>query len=242
MTRGLVIAGCLSGEAGDRGIPNLVRELTAATGADVVVRARTGGRPVGASLPEVLDELRARGVGRVLVATTHVAPGRLQSAAERDVAAAAPGFERLALSAPLLATADDLRLVAQALDEALPERPERLVALAGHRGPACETAFAALERELAARGRADVVVASPEALPARLAERPERAALLAPLLMALGHHARVDVLHRLAAELAVDGRAVEGWPHSLSELPSVRRLVVAHACDNDGGLVLGSGV
>ena len=44
MVDALVIAGCLSGEEGDAGVAALVRELTEAIGADVVVRARTGGR------------------------------------------------------------------------------------------------------------------------------------------------------------------------------------------------------
>ena len=64
MADALVIAGCLSGEKDDEGVAELVRELSAAAGADVVLRARTGGRPVGASLPEVLALLAQDGVRR----------------------------------------------------------------------------------------------------------------------------------------------------------------------------------
>lgn len=230
MVDALVIAGCLSGEEGDAGIAALVRELTAAVGAGTVVRARTGGRPAGPSLPDALADLRRSGARRVLVATTHVADGRLQRDAASAVRAAAPGFDELRLAPPLLATNADCAAVAAALDEALPPAPGRIVALAGHRGPECAAAFSQLEAALQARGRADVLVAAPDLLPERLRERPERAVLLAPFLMALGHHARHDVLDDLAAGLAAIGLAVAPWPHALAELPAVRSLVIDHAC------------
>ncbi|WP_455138297.1 sirohydrochlorin cobaltochelatase [Thermophilibacter sp.] len=225
----LVIAGCLSGERDDAGIAALAGELAAAVGAGTVVRARTGGRPMGASVPEVLAGLCARGARRVLVATTHVADGRLQRTCAADVAVAGSGFEELRLAAPLLADERDLRAVAAALDEALPARAGRIVALAGHRGADCEATLARLEAALRDRGRPDVLVGAPELLAARLDGRPERAALLAPMLMALGHHARRDVLVDLRARLERADRAVTPWPHALAELPAVRDLVVAHA-------------
>ncbi|MBM6676142.1 sirohydrochlorin cobaltochelatase [Olsenella uli] len=224
MSRALVIAGCLSGEKGDAGIAALVRELADAVGADVVARARTGGRPVGPTLPETLDDLRERGVRRALVATTHVVDGRLQRGAEAAVRAAAPDFDELRLAPPLLASEKDVRAVAAALDEALPWRDGCVVALAGHRGAECEAAQAALERALAERGRDDVLVGTPERLRARLAGSGERDVLLGPLLMSLGHHARHDVLGDLARTLSA-----RTWPHSLAELPAVRALVVDHA-------------
>lgn len=228
MPDALVIAGCLSGEKDDAGVAELVRELTEAAGADVVLRARTGGRPVGRALPEVLAGLRARGARRALVATTHVADGRLQREAAASVRAAAPGFDDLRLAPPLLADDADCALVAAALDAALPARPGRIVALAGHRGLECEAAFAQLGRALRARGREDVLVDAPENLLPRLCERPERALTLGPFLMALGHHARRDVLGSLAARLAATGLAVTPWPHSLAELPAVRRVIISH--------------
>lgn len=149
MSRGLVIAGCLSGEKDDAGVEALVGELSRAVGADVTVRARTGGRPVGDTVPEALCELRAAGVGSALVVTTHLVDGRLARLCAEAVRDAAPGFESLRLA------------------------------------PA--------------------------------------------LLMALGTHARRDVLADLAGRLRVSGTFVTPWPHSLSELPAVRGLVVAHA-------------
>ena len=228
MVDALVIAGCLSGEKNDASIAALVGELAAAVGADVVLRARTGGRPVGQSLPEVLDDLRREGARRVLVATTHVADGRLQREAESAVRAAAPDFESLRLAPPLLATEKDRELVARALDAALPAAPGRVVALAGHRGAECEASFARLEVALQASGRSDVLVDSPARLAARL-EGARHEVLLGPFLMALGHHARHDVLGDLRDELARSGARVTPWPHSLAELPEVRRLVVSHA-------------
>lgn len=225
----LVIAGCLSGEKNDAGIEALVEELTEAVGADVTLRARTGGRPVGQSLSEALADLQRRDARRVLVATTHVADGRLQREAADAVRAAAPGFESLRLAPPLLATEKDLKLVARALDAALPARPGRVVALAGHRGAECGKAFARLELALRRRGRGDLLVDAPDRLPARLREHSEHTVLLGPFLMALGHHARHDVLSDLCDELARGGARVTPWPHSLAELPEVRRLVVSHA-------------
>lgn len=166
MPDALVIAGCLSGEVGDAGAAALVRELAGAVGAGVTVRARTGGRPVGAPLPTVLSDLRRDGARSVLVVTTHVAGGYLQRAA----------------------------------------------------------ALALLESALWARGREDALVGAPDRLAARLRGRPGHDVLLAPLLMALGHHARRDVLGDLAARLSA-----QTWPHALAELPVVRALVVDHA-------------
>ena len=202
----------------------LVCELAAAVGAGVVVRARTGGRPVGVALPNALADLRRSGVRRVLVATTHVADGRLQRDAETAVRAAVPGFDELRLAPPLLAAEKDYVAVAAALDKALSPTPNRVVALAGHRGPECEASFALLEAALRARGRTDALVDSPARLVARL-EVVQQEVLLAPFLMALGHHARHDVLERLASALSANV-----WPHSLAELPAVRALVIDHAC------------
>lgn len=223
MPRALVIAGCLSGEKNDAGVAALVDELAAAVGADMTLRARTGGRPVGRALPDVLAELRSGGVRRALVVTTHVADGRLQRAAASAVRDAAPGFESLGLAPPLLAGERDHAAVAAALDEALPARPGRVVALAGHRGPECEAALAGIEGALRERGRGDVLVGAPERLVARL-EGSAPKVLLGPFLMALGHHARHEVLGELARSLSADV-----WPHALAELPAIRRLVISHA-------------
>lgn len=223
MPRALVIAGCLSGEKDDAGVAALVDGLASAVGADMTLRARTGGRPVGRALPDVLAELRSGGVRRALVVTTHVADGRLQRAAASAVRDAAPGFESLGLAPPLLAGERDHAAVAAALDEALPARPGRVVALAGHRGPECEAALAGIEGALRERGRGDVLVGAPERLVARL-EGSAPKVLLGPFLMALGHHARYEVLGELARSLSADV-----WPHALAELPAIRRLVISHA-------------
>lgn len=223
MPRALVIAGCLSGEKNDAGVAALVDGLAAAVGADMTLRARTGGRPVGRALPDVLAELRSGGVRRALVVTTHVADGRLQRAAASAVRDAAPGFESLGLAPPLLAGERDHAAVAAALDEALPARPGRVVALAGHRGPECEAALAGIEGALRERGRGDVLVGAPERLVARL-EGSAPKVLLGPFLMALGHHARHEVLGELARSLSADV-----WPHALAELSAIRRLVISHA-------------
>lgn len=201
----------------------LVDGLAAAVGADMTLRARTGGRPVGRALPDVLAELRSGGVRRALVVTTHVADGRLQRAAASAVRDAAPGFESLGLAPPLLAGERDHAAVAAALDEALPARPGRVVALAGHRGPECEAALAGIAAALRERGRGDVLVGAPERLVARL-EGSAPKVLLGPFLMALGHHARHEVLGELARSLSADV-----WPHALAELPAIRRLVISHA-------------
>ena len=201
----------------------LVDELAAAVGADMTLRARTGGRPVGRALPDVLAELRSGGVRRALVVTTHVADGRLQRAAASAVRDAAPGFESLGLAPPLLAGERDHAAVAAALDEALPARPGRVVALAGHRGPECEAALAGIEGALREHGRGDVLVGAPERLVARL-EGSAPKVLLGPFLMALGHHARHEVLGELARSLSADV-----WPHALAELSAIRRLVISHA-------------
>lgn len=223
MPRALVIAGCLSGEKNDAGVAALVDELAAAVGADMTLRARTGGRLVGQALPDVLADLRSGGVRRALVVTTHVADGRLQRAAASAVRDAAPGFESLGLAPPLLAGERDHAAVAAALDEALPARPGRVVALAGHRGPECEAALAGIEGALRERGRGDVLVGAPERLVARL-EGSAPKVLLGPFLMALGHHARHEVLGELARSLSADV-----WPHALAELSAIRRLVISHA-------------
>ncbi len=223
MPRALVIAGCLSGEKNDAGVAALVDELAAAVGADMTLRARTGGRLVGQALPDVLADLRSGGVRRALVVTTHVADGRLQRAAASAVRDAAPGFESLGLAPPLLAGERDHAAVAAALDEALPARPGRVGALAGPRGPECAAALAGIEGALRERGRGDVLVGAPERLVARL-EGSAPKVLLGPFLMALGHHARHEVLGELARSLSADV-----WPHALAELSAIRRLVISHA-------------
>lgn len=225
----LVVAGCLSGERDDVGVAALVDDLAAAAGAERVVRARTGGRAVGPSVAEVLAELRDRGERRVLVVTTHVCLGRLQRDCAAELARVAADFDEMRLAAPLLAGVGDLRAVAAALAATLPAQPGRVVALAGHRGAECAAVFARLEHTFAETGRPDVLVGSPEDLTTRLPGLPERKVLLAPMLMALGHHARHDVLVDLRGRLKAAGLVVTPWPHALAGLPAVRALVVKHA-------------
>lgn len=207
-----------------------------------VVRSRLAAR--GEAVPgvaEALGHLADEGVRRVVVALTHVVDGRSVAAVRREVAAMAPRFERLELARPLLATQDDVAVLAGALDRAYGRRPAHVWLLVGHgvAGTAPFDAYGALARELARRGREDMVVALLHGAPGldeveRILPAPPRvrAVSLVPLMVVAGGHALRDVAGSQAGSweqrLRHLGYATEVVPTGLGRLPEVAYLVVSH--------------
>lgn len=202
---------------------------------------RASGMP---SVAEALGELAAGGFEEVAIASLHLVESASHRAAERDAAAAAGRFSRLALARPLLDGPDDAARLAAALDRRHTRRAHRAVVVVGHGTRAAgQSSYDALERALARRGRTDMVLGlmqgsgdrGLEEVASRLAERRRAgeldAVLLVPLLLTAGAHVERELdgaPHGWRARLEAAGLAVDLHREGLATDSVIRRLATGH--------------
>lgn len=230
------------------GLEEVERALRDAFPDRAFCRAYTGGhirralaqRGGAADSPgEALARLAAEGCSSVLLQPTHLLPGgefgRLEEAARRF----APRFSPLLMGRPLLSCEKDAAALARALaEETLPRVPPGEAAVfVGHQTGTegrglIERLDAALE---AASPRPLFAVTLPDAeeAAARLKERGIRRAVLLPLMLAAGVHARRDLAGEgedsFASRIRREGLEVSCILQGLGECPAVRALYVRHA-------------
>lgn len=195
-----------------------------------------------------LEALLGEGVTDVVIQPTHVING-----AEYDklMAQAAPyreKFARLTVGKPLLTSVADYQAVAQAILEQLPEKQEDTAQVFMGHGTEhyVNPSYTQLEYLFHDMGRKDVIIGTVEGYPGleqvlrRLAERPGvRKAVLRPLMVVAGDHARND----LAGEEPDSWKsALEGAGYQvtcdlrgLGEYPGIRTLFAQHGLDASEG-------
>jgi sirohydrochlorin cobaltochelatase len=159
--------------------------------------------PSAASMAEVLDRLRDRGVQRVALAPLYIVPGLEYTAVARQAEEAGHqgAFVRVTVARPLLSDAPSVSRAADAVLDMLPRRPEpgEAAVLMGHGSPAPgNELYAALQTELTNRSPR-VLLGTMDHAPGidRILERLEdldvRLAWLVPLMTVAGCHARRDM-------------------------------------------------
>ena len=157
------------------------------------------GRPVQ-SPEEALEELAAGGVRDVLVQPTHLTPGEEYEKLCRIASAYAGRFDTLRIAAPLIAGAQDLLAVTDAvLAHCMPEADEALLLMGHGTGHIANMIYPALQTALRLRGEARAFVGTVEGWPAledclaQLQRGPWKKVLLAPLMLVAGDHAMNDM-------------------------------------------------
>ena len=195
-------------------------------------------------VPQALERLAAEGCADVVLQPTHIMNGdefdKLCAQAEPFRA----GFKRMVIGRPLLTTLEDYRDLTSALMEILPEAEEGTVHVFMGHGTEhyANPAYCQLEYMLHDRGRTDAVVGTVEGYPGfeevlrRLGERePVRKAVLHPLMVVAGDHAKNDLAgdepESWKSRLLARGCQVSCEPKGLGEYPQIRALFVRHALE-----------
>lgn len=203
-----------------------------------VVRACAG---VPDDVERAVGELAAAGAACLVVAGAFLSAGEVWgSVVDRARAAARrQGLGAVVAARPPLSGAEGVRDLARVLAEALPQEEGRAVALVCHgtRDAGCDLGPLALAGALAELGRHDVLLGtladggSVVRVLGALRERGLDRVLLVPLVMAMGTHARRDVLGTgplsWRSRLAAAGVHVEAPPawSGVAALPGARRLL-----------------
>ena len=141
------------------------------------------------SLPEALEQLRARGVRRAAVQPTHLLYGFEYDKLQAEAEALSAGFDVLSVGRPLLADTADLLRFAAGLAGMYPREEGGAVVLMGHGTEHFANAvYPALQTALRLAGREDVLVGTVEGWPGledvvrQLAPEGPRHIHLAPLI------------------------------------------------------------
>ncbi|MDO4866368.1 MAG: sirohydrochlorin cobaltochelatase [Clostridia bacterium] len=137
---------------------------------------------------EALERLTREGCGRVVLAATHIIPGR-----EYGLVKAAAGA--WPVSAPLLETEEDLRWMAALLDGIAAEEGRTLLVMGHGTEHAADETYARLRKLLPERVKLACVEGSHdlEGLLPELDALPEKKLTLMPLMLVAGDHAKNDL-------------------------------------------------
>ena len=195
-------------------------------------------------VPQALERLAAEGCTDVVIQPTHIMNG---DEFDKLCAQAEPfrtRFARLSFGRPLLTALEDYRDLTSALMEILPEAEEGTVHVFMGHGTEhfANAAYCQLEYMLHDGGRTDAVLGTVEGYPGfeevlrRLGERePVRKAVLHPLMVVAGDHAKNDLAgdgpESWKSQLLARGCQVSCEPKGLGEYPQIRALFVRHALE-----------
>lgn len=201
------------------------------------VLAQQGG--AADSPAEALARLADGGFSSVLIQPTHLLPGGEFRRLEEEARPIAARFSSLLIGRPLLSCEEDATALARALAaETLPRIPPGEAAVfVGH--PTRAESRALIERLDAALRAASsrplfaVTLPDAEGTAARLKERGIRRAVLLPLMLGAGIHARRDLAGEgadsFASRMRREGLEASCLLQGLGECPAVRALYVRHA-------------
>ena len=255
MSKKLLVAasfGTTFGETCERNIGAVERAIAAALPEYDVARAFTSGMVRRAlakrgvltdDVPAALARAKEQGYETVKVLPTHLLYGVEYDKMCRQCAESA-AYADVAVGKPLLAGTEDLLEVVRVLAGAYPRRENTCVVLMGHGTEHyVNPVYAALDYMFAAQGRPDVIVGTVEAYPGIVQVRGRaggyKEAVLAPLMLVAGDHARNDMAGSGAdswqSVLEADGVAVRPVLRGLGELAGICGLYAKHAHELAGG-------
>lgn len=149
------------------------------------------------SLTEALQEFCAAGVKKVVVQPTHLLYGYEYDKLKAEADAFASQFDKVTVGRPLLADNGDILRFADGLVQTYPVQEGKAVILIGHgTRHFANTVYPALQTALRLKGRDNLYVGTVEGWPSFedvLDQLAERRALLVPLMLVAGDHARNDI-------------------------------------------------
>lgn len=191
---------------------------------------------------QALARLHREGFDTVVVQPTHVMNGEEYDKLAEQAAPWEERFARFVVGRPLLTGAEDYAALASAVADSLPPiREDEAVVLMGHGTEHfANAAYAALEDVFHDLGRKEVFVGTVEGYPPleqvmrRMADRKYRSrALLAPLMVVAGDHAKNDMAGEeedsWESQLRAAGYETRCVLRGLGEVPAVRAMFVEHA-------------
>ncbi len=192
------------------------------------------------NVTEAMERLVDDGVGTVICQPTHVMNGLEYDDMVAEVSAFADNFETLKFGTPLLNSAEDYQLVAQALVKNVPtSEDDEAVVLMGHGTEHfANAAYAALDYTLKDQGNSQYIVGTVESYPGLEQAQKQVEALgakkviLAPLMIVAGDHATNDMASdeegSWKMEFKKAGYEVDIVLKGLGEYPEIREIYVSH--------------
>ena len=195
---------------------------------------------------EAMDKIVADGVKQVIVQPTHLMDGLeygdIKKSLEETYAAS---FDSSALGAPLLASDDDKKAVAEAIKAAMEkyEDGETAICLMGHGTEADSNAiYGVMQDQFTSLGYDNYFVATVEATPTfadvvdAVTEAGYKKAVLRPMMVVAGDHANNDMADEsdpesFASLLKAAGLEVTSIIEGLGQLNAVQELYVQHVQD-----------
>ena len=187
-----------------------------------------------------MERLVDDGFGTVICQPTHVMNGLEYDDMVAEVSAFAGNFETLKFGTPLLNSAEDYQLVAQALVKNVPtSEDDEAVVLMGHGTEHfANAAYAALDYTLKDQGNSQYIVGTVESYPGLEQVQKQVEALgakkviLAPLMIVAGDHATNDMASdeegSWKMEFKKAGYEVDIVLKGLGEYPEIREIYVSH--------------
>ena len=197
------------------------------------------------SFEEAMDKLVAEGVKEVIVQPTHLMDGFEYTDIKNSLADYEGKFEKVALGAPLLASEEDQRAVAEAVKQAMEryEDDDTAICLMGHGTEAESNAiYATMQQVFEDLGYKNYFIATVEATPtfADAAKAAKDAgytkAVLRPFMVVAGDHANNDMADPEDPESFVSVMQEAGFEtqcviEGLGQLDAIDEIYVRHVQD-----------
>lgn len=195
---------------------------------------------------EAMDKIVADGVKQVIVQPTHLMDGFEYNDIKDSLEGTyASSLDAYALGAPLLASDDDKKAVAEAIKAAMEkyEDDETAICLMGHGTEADSNAiYGVMQEQFANLGYDNYFVATVEAAPTfedvvdAVTEAGYKKAVLRPMMVVAGDHANNDMADEddsesFAALLKAAGLEVTSVIEGLGQLNAIQEIYVQHVQD-----------
>jgi sirohydrochlorin cobaltochelatase len=192
------------------------------------------------SVTEALERLRDQGADDVTIQPTHLLRGEEFLRIEQEIVRFADSFSRIALGAPLLSDAEDIRKIAGILQREYPVTEGELLVLMGH-GSAVSgfPAYELLQKQFETDGFTGACVGTVEFEPGigpvleRIRREKPGRVHLAPLLLSAGGHVLNDMSgdgpDSWKNQMIREGAEVICHVRGLGEMEDVRRMYAEHA-------------
>ena len=186
-------------------------------------------------VPGALAALRAEGVEDLLVLPTHLIPGE-EYEKQLGFLAEAEGFTALRVAGPLMRSLEDVDGVLSALSAAVERQEGEALVLMGHGSEHnCNLLYSAAAYYAREKVAPDIFIGTVEAWPdldtvvATVKRAGYRKALLTPLMLVAGDHAKNDMAGDWAERFRAEGIETRCLIRGLGEYEGIRALYVQRA-------------
>ncbi|MFA6807823.1 MAG: sirohydrochlorin cobaltochelatase [Eubacteriales bacterium] len=219
-------------------------EMRRAFTSDTIIKILKDRDGIEVDNPQVaLEKLKSEGFSEVVVQPLHVICGEEFESLTEDVEKFKTDFDKLVIGRPILTTAEDYKIAAEALKTQLPELKEgEAVVLMGHgTSHPANAAYACFQYVLDDLGIENVFVGTVEGYPdlnnviKLLKENDIDTVTLMPFMVVAGDHANNDMAgdeeDSWKTLLKKEGFIVNAYLHGLGENKAVQDIYIQHVKD-----------